>query len=85
MRFILFSVFDATGKIESGVQKGHFYFIGTYDQCYEARPKVETTYAGGLTSARTFGTHFCRADINIPDSLIKSLNVVRRAFFCKRS
>ena len=70
-------MFDATGKIESGIQKGHFYFIGSYDQCYDAKPTVETEYAGGFISSRTFGTHFCRADIGIPDSLIKSLNVVR--------
>ena len=77
------SVFDATGKIESGIQKGHFYFIGSYDQCYDARPKVEKHYAvaGGTTITRTFGTRFCRADIKISDTLIKALNVVRLLTF----
>ena len=77
------SVFDATGKIESGIQKGHFYFIGSYDQCYDARPKVEKHYAvaGGTTITRTFGTRFCRADIKISDALIEALNVVRLLTF----
>ena len=80
-------MFDATGKVESGVQKGHFYFIGSYDQCYDAKPQVEKHYdvAGGITRVRTFGTRFCRADIKISDELIKSLNVVSVARVCLRA
>lgn len=75
----LFPVVDAAGKINSGIQRGSFYFVGSYDQCYMIEPEIHAgEVLGNVTvpSSRSLGTKFCRADIAIPESLIKSLNVV---------
>lgn len=63
---------DAQGKPVPGIERGAFYFVGSYDQCYMVKPHVETE-----TGSRDFSTRFCRMDIAIPDSIINNLNVVR--------
>ncbi|KAL4220888.1 hypothetical protein ACF0H5_019154 [Mactra antiquata] len=63
-------MFDAQGKIESGVERGAFYFVGSYDQCYRVNPVIDSD-----TTYREFKTRFCRVDIAITQSLIDSLNI----------
>lgn len=72
-------MFDAAGKLNSGLQRGSFYFVGSYDQCYKVKPEINAGDVIGnvtQTTSRRFGTKFCRADISIPDSLVEALNVV---------
>lgn len=72
-------MFDAAGKPNPGIQRGAFYFVGSYDQCYLIEPALNAgDVIGNVTvmSSRQFGTKFCRADLTIPQSLIDALNVV---------
>ena len=74
-------MFDAAGKVNSGIQRGSFYFVGSYDQCYMVEPRINVGDVIGnvnMTSSRSFGTKFCRADFTIPDNLIEALNVVSK-------
>ncbi|XP_052270668.1 O-acyltransferase like protein-like isoform X1 [Dreissena polymorpha] len=69
---------DATGKPNAGLQRGSFYFLGSYDQCYQIKPEIKAgDVIGGVnvTSSRSFSTKFCRANIPIPDSFVESLHV----------
>lgn len=78
--FDIFPVLDALGKPTSGIERGSFYFVGSYDQCYQIEPRISRGDVIGSvkqTQSREFGTRFCRADIAIPDTFIDSLNVVR--------
>ncbi|XP_053379879.1 O-acyltransferase like protein-like isoform X2 [Mercenaria mercenaria] len=69
---------DALGKPASGIERGHFYFVGAYDQCYQTKPHIDSGDVIGnvkQTMSRDFGTRFCRTDITIPQSFIDSLHV----------
>lgn len=69
---------DALGKPASGIERGYFYFTGSYDQCYQIKPHIGSGDVIGSvkqTQSRDFSTRFCRADITIPQSFIDSLHV----------
>ena len=71
---------DATGKPNAGIERGSFYFVGSYDECYMAKPEIHKgDVIGGkeYPRTRTFDPRFCRVDITIPTNLIDSLGVVR--------
>ncbi|XP_052820241.1 uncharacterized protein LOC128246073 [Mya arenaria] len=72
------SMIDADGKPAAGIFRGHFYFVGSYDECYLVEPIIKAgDVIGGQkrTSSSSFDTRFCRVDIAIPEDFIDSLHV----------
>ncbi|KAK3102399.1 hypothetical protein FSP39_011136 [Pinctada imbricata] len=74
------TIFDATGKLPSGVLKGKMSMLGSYDQCMENNVHISAhTVLGGRSKTsprypRSFKTTYCRATLTIPASILGNID-----------
>lgn len=77
--FLAISVFDATGKIPSGVLRGHTTSLGSYDSCLAIHGRIPRNIVIGALNKtasrypREFDTKYCRATMTLDPSVLGGL------------